>query len=105
MTPEGRVKAAVKKLLKSRGIYYYMPSQTGYGIVGVPDFICCDNGRFIGIETKAPGKRSQTTPNQKVQLALIEQAGGDAMVIDDIKQLEEYFDAREKESSPSQEGD
>jgi hypothetical protein len=91
MTPEGRVKEAVKKLLKARGIWYYMPIQNGMGVVGIPDFICCWNGKFLAIETKAPGKRSNLTPNQVRHLAAIADAAGVAIVIDDIEQLKEIL--------------
>lgn len=91
MTPEGRVKDAVKRLLKSRGIYYYMPMNNGMGRVGAPDFICCWDGRMLAIETKAPGKRGNTTPNQERELAAIRAAGGIAVVVDDISQLEEVL--------------
>jgi len=39
MTPEGKVKDAVRKLLKVRTIWYYQPMQNGMGQVGIPDFI------------------------------------------------------------------
>ena len=93
-TPEGKVKAAVKKLLKERGIYFYMPVQNGMGVVGIPDFICCWNGDFLAIETKAPGKRNNTSANQKLQLRLIEEAQGHALVVDDPEWLKEYIDDR-----------
>lgn len=87
MTPEGKVKNAVKKLLKQHGIYFYMPVQNGMGVVGIPDIIACWNGRFLAIETKAPGKRNNTTANQKLQLGLIESAGGIAIVVDDVESV------------------
>lgn len=90
MTPEAKVKNAVKKWLKDRGIWFYMPVQNGYGVVGIPDFICCWNGMFFAIETKAPGKRNNTTENQKMQLANIKEANGLAIVVDDVSQLDEY---------------
>jgi hypothetical protein len=93
-TPEARVKKAVKAWLEARGIYYYMPMSNGMGRVGVPDFICCFpalGGRFVGIETKAPGKRRNTTPNQDREIRAINQAGGTALVIDDVSQLEHLF--------------
>lgn len=87
-TPESKVKAAVKDYLKARGIWYTMPMGTGFGVGGVPDFLCCKGGQFIGIETKAPGKRGNTSVLQKAQLTAISQAGGIALVIDDVSQLE-----------------
>lgn len=92
MTPEGRVKEAVKKALKKHDIWYFMPSANGYGKVGVPDFICCWGGKFLAIETKAPGKLDNLTANQKIQIDLISQAKGIAIVVDDIEQLYKFFD-------------
>jgi hypothetical protein len=88
-TPEGKVKAAVKAWLKARGIWYCMPMGTGFGNSGVPDFICCWNGRFLAIETKAPGKRSNTTVMQDNQIMGIHQANGMAIVVDSIEQLDQ----------------
>jgi hypothetical protein len=93
-TPEGRVKNQVKKWLKDRGVYYYMPMQNGMGRSGIPDFICCVpwlNGRLLAIETKAPGKRGNTTANQDREIRDINLAGGVAVVIDDVSQLDELF--------------
>lgn len=93
-TPEGRVKAAIVRWLKSNGAYYYMPSQNGRGRVGIPDIVCALphlNGRFVGIEAKAPGKRHNTTPNQDREIRSINQAGGIALVVDDISQLEKLI--------------
>lgn len=87
MTPEGRVKKAIKDWLIKRGIWYFMPAANGMGKVGVPDFICCWRGRFLAIEAKAPGKRDATTPNQRLRIQEIIEAGGTALVIDDVAQL------------------
>jgi len=88
MTPEGRVKAKIKAWLKERGIWFCMPIGTGYGTSGVPDFICCANGRFLAIEAKAPGRARNTTVLQDQQIMAIHKAGGVAVVVDDPKQLE-----------------
>jgi len=90
-TPEGKVKAQVKVTLKAHGIWFYMPMQTGFGVVGIPDFICCWDGKLLAIETKAPGKRNNTTPNQDRVLAEIQAAGGVAIVVDELSQLEEIL--------------
>jgi hypothetical protein len=94
-TPEGRVKEAVRKFLKERGVWYYQPVQNGMGVVGIPDFICCWRGQFIAIETKAPGKVAKTTPNQDRVLQAIFEHGGYAMVVDNIEMLKHHFTAIE----------
>lgn len=91
MTPEGRVKHAVKKRLDALGIWHFSPAANGFGKVGIPDIICCWNGRFVAIETKAPGKRDNTTPNQDARIREIKDAGGWAYVIDDAAQLDEVL--------------
>lgn len=91
-TPEGKVKNAVKKILKARGIWFYMPVQNGMGVVGIPDFICCYEGHFLAIETKAPGKLHALTVNQKNRIKEINAADGTAIVIDNPDDLEDWLD-------------
>ena len=74
MTPEAKVKTAVKRLLVERGIYYFMPPGVGYGRAGIPDIVACVSGRFLAIECKA-GK-GKTTALQEREMELIEAAGG-----------------------------
>ena len=80
-TPEAKVKAKIKAILKEHNVYYAMPIGTGYGNSGVPDFLCCVNGKFVAIEAKA-GK-GKTTALQDKHLDQIEQAGGKALVINE----------------------
>jgi len=93
-TPEGKVKLAVKAYLRSIGAWYYMPVPNGMGRVGCPDFLVCWRGLFIAIETKAPGKRENTTANQVLEIRDINRAGGFAFVVDDVSQVKDYFDAK-----------
>lgn len=86
-TPEGKVKEACKKYLKSIGAWFFMPVSNGMGQVGIPDIICCYKGKFIAIETKAPGKRANTTPNQDRVIEAIKGADGLAIVVDNVEQL------------------
>jgi len=81
MTPEAKVKDKVKKILKSLGAYYTMPIGTGYGNAGVPDFVVCHKGKFVGIECKAGN--GKTTALQDKNLRDIEMAGGVAMVVNE----------------------
>jgi hypothetical protein len=80
-TPEAKVKAKIKAVLKAHNIYYAMPIGTGYGNSGVPDFLCCVNGYFFAIEAKA-GKGT-TTALQEKNLTNVREAGGVALVINE----------------------
>jgi pantoate kinase len=84
-TPEGKVKSHIKAILKAKGIYYAMPIGTGYGNSGVPDFLCCVNGRFVGIEAKANG--GKTTALQDKNLREIQESGGISFTIDELNVL------------------
>ena len=80
-TPEAKVKAKIKEILKAHNIYYAMPIGTGYGNSGVPDFLCCVNGYFMAIEAKA-GKGT-TTALQEKNLTNVRHSGGIALVINE----------------------
>lgn len=80
-TPEKKVKDKVVKILKDNGVYYFFPATYGMGRSGVPDIICCVNGRFLAIECKAGS--NQPTALQQRELKLIADAGGSALVINE----------------------
>jgi len=80
-TPEKKVKDRVVKILKDNGVYYFFPATYGMGRSGVPDIICCVNGRFLAIECKAGGNKPTTL--QQRELKLIADAGGSALVINE----------------------
>lgn len=80
-TPEAKVKAKIKTILKAHGAYYAMPIGTGYGNSGVPDFLVCLGGEFLAIEAKA-GKNKPTALQEK-HMREIEAAGGRALVVTD----------------------
>lgn len=58
MTPEGEVKREIRAILRSYEpkVFWFMPVTTGMGQRGIPDFIVCVNGWFLGIEAKADDK-------------------------------------------------
>lgn len=80
-TPEAKVKAKIKAILKAHNVYYAMPIGSGYGNSGVPDFLCCVGGKFVAIEAKANGNKP--TALQEKNLREINQAGGIGVVIDE----------------------
>lgn len=92
MTPEAKVKKKVKEILKLYGAYYAMPIGTGFGNAGVPDFLVCIAGRFVGIECKA-GK-GKITALQDKNLEQIKTAGGLSVVVNEnnLGDLEDLLD-------------
>lgn len=80
MTPEGRVKARVSKLLQGTDfLYYWMPVPSGYGATTL-DYVGCHMGRFFSIETKTPGKKP--THRQTICIETMIAAGAKVFVID-----------------------
>lgn len=90
MTPEGKVKAKVSRLLRDTpGVYYHMPVPGGFGGTTL-DYIGCHRGRFFAIETKKPG--GKPTDRQKTIISQVIASGGAAFVIDgDTTELEQWL--------------
>ena len=89
MTPEGRVKAKINKVLDAYKpeLWRYMPVPGGFGKQAL-DYICCYRGVFFSIEAKRPG--GGPTEKQLGTIEDIEAAQGKVFVIDgDNGQLEE----------------
>lgn len=87
MTPEGRVKAKVKRTLTEHGAYWFCPVQNGMGAPGL-DFmqVQVPGCPAFCIETKAPGKK--LTVRQERTVASIRAAGGTVFVIDgDLEEM------------------
>ena len=85
MTPEAKVKKRVREILDefcatNKG-YYFFPPANGYGRQGIPDVICCIQGRFVGIECKANG--GVPTALQDREALKIQKAGGLTFLIDE----------------------
>lgn len=81
MTPEGKVKAHVKSILRryQPDVWYFMPVSGGYGRHGIPDFVCCIKGKFFCIECKAG--TGELTELQATTLLQINDAGGVTLVV------------------------
>jgi hypothetical protein len=90
-TPEGAVKREIAKTLKKLGIFYYMPVQNGMGQTGIPDFVCCVRGKFVGIEAKAPGKEGNLSANQLRVRKEILNCEGSYYVISTVEQARDLL--------------
>lgn len=92
MTEEGRIKAKVKKLLKSFGsCYQHWPVLSGMGAPTL-DCICSYRGYYIAIETKAP--KCKPTPRQRATMAEMGAAGAFVFVVasdEDLAIVEAYL--------------
>lgn len=95
-TPEGRVKAAIKKLLDGYPglVYYHMPVQNGMGRPTL-DFVGCCAAHYFAIEAKSPGKIP--TPRQKLTIETMEKSKAAVFVIDEpsgpeINDLKEWIE-------------
>jgi Holliday junction resolvase len=91
-TKEAAIKRKIRAILDEFEAYYAMPIGTGYGNSGVPDFLVCCNGRFIGIEAKAGANKP--TALQQHNIERIFDAGGYALVIneDNLHVLQELLE-------------
>lgn len=83
--PESKIKDEVKKILKLYGVKYFMPAASMYGKRGTGDFVCCVNGYYLEIETKASDKgESGLTPLQaKNREDILKNNGSWLLVYDD----------------------
>src|SRR5271155_882472 len=86
MTPEGRIKAKLKRKLDTLPcLYQFRPVQNGMGAPSL-DVLICAGGWFIAIETKTKGKLP--TPRQKITIEQIEAAHGLVFVCDDDESID-----------------
>jgi len=92
MTPEGKVKAEIKKILKEKGIFYFMPNMSGLGSTGMPDFLLCINGSWVTIEAKRDSK-AKITPKQQVRMKQLRQAGALTLLVhaDNMGDFQSYI--------------
>lgn len=94
-TPEGRIKAAVKKRLEHYGVLpfiraadhagpvagmYWMPVQGRFAVHGVHDFVGLWSGVFFSFETKAPNNYVDATEPQRAFKTAVDKSGGIAFV-------------------------
>jgi hypothetical protein len=93
VTPEAKVKQAVRKILDTWDlVYYFMPAASIYGRAGVPDIVGCINGTLFAIECKA-GAGNKATALQDAAIAKIRRAKGYATIINEanLHTLEEFL--------------
>lgn len=68
----------IKKYLKSKNIFYVKYFGCAFTRAGVPDLLCCVNGRFVAIEVKST--IGSTSLLQEETIKEIQSAGGIAII-------------------------
>lgn len=84
---EKDITAAIMRVLKTVPRCFAWKEHGGmYGTAGIPDVICCLDGRFFAFEVKTP--EGSVTKLQECTIHRIKVAGGHAYVVrsvDDVK--------------------
>lgn len=80
MTPEAKIKAQIKRVLKEKNVYYHMVNSSGLGSTGFPDFLLVIGGRTVTIEAKADSKRKPTL-RQQLHMKKLRMAGAMTLLV------------------------
>lgn len=85
---ETKLQKSIQKYLQSKGCYEFKVHGSAYMRAGIPDIICCYNGKFIGIECKV-GKNKQSKAQEKHMNEIIESGGIHILAysLDDVKAI------------------
>jgi len=83
---ESEIISAIKEYLKTVNNCFYWKEHGGeFGQAGIPDIICCLNGKFIAFEVKTD--KGKTTVLQEITLRKIRRAGGYAEVVRSVSDV------------------
>jgi hypothetical protein len=88
MKPEAAIKAGIRSWFLQQGAYVFAPVQMGMGMSTV-DQLVCFKGKFLGIESKVPGKHP--TARQYQALREIHEAGGQAYWVTSLEDLKDQM--------------
>lgn len=78
---ESKLSRKIMSELRLQGYFCFKVHGSEYMMAGLPDIIVCAEGLFIGLETKLPSTRSNTSAVQELRHQQINDAGGTAAVI------------------------
>jgi Holliday junction resolvase len=87
---EQQIQRKIIKWLEAEG--HYVVKVISASKAGVPDVLACVRGKFIAIEVKTPGTKTNTSPLQDYNLSKIKDAGGISMVAWELEQVQRMID-------------
>lgn len=91
MTEKELVEKIRKYLGSIKGLFYWKEHGGQYGTAGIPDIIVCYKGRFIAFECKKIG--GKPTLLQKITINKIIQAGGLAVIVNSLDQVQQVIES------------
>ena len=78
---ESKLSRDIMRVLRLEGWFCFKVHGSEHMMAGLPDIIVCAEGFFIGVETKMPAKRNNTSGRQDFVHDEIRKAGGCAAVV------------------------
>jgi hypothetical protein len=79
--PESLLSGKIQDALRRQGWFCFKVHGNEHMTAGLPDIIVCAEGVFVGLETKMPDKRNNTSARQDYIHDKIRQAKGTAVVV------------------------
>ena len=81
---ESKLSREIMDALRLDGHFCFKVHGNEFMMSGLPDIIVCAQGHFLGLETKMPEKRTNTSVKQDRVHQQIRDAGGTAIVVTSI---------------------
>ena len=88
---EKQLENNMKKYLSSKNIYHFKVHGNGFMRSGIPDLICCINGRFVAIEIKRPDGKGKVSKLQEIELDRIKKSDGIAVVMNNYDEFVKFI--------------
>jgi len=93
MTEKNIVNAIMKSLKTVPQSFCWKEHGGMYGTAGLPDIICCINGRFVAFEVKTPS--GKLTKLQEITIQKIKDAKGKAYKVTSVEDVKSILDSLE----------
>ena len=88
---EKNIANKILKYLKSLDNCFCFKEHGGrYGTAGIPDIICCFNGRFIAFEVKT--EKGRLTKLQEITIQRIKEAKGKAFKVTSLEEVKNILE-------------
>jgi hypothetical protein len=85
------ITTAIMRYLKDLpGCFCWKEHGGMYGVAGLPDIICCINGRFVAFEVKTENGRLSKL--QELAIAKIQAAGGAAYKVTSVAEAKQFVE-------------